>query len=156
MNRKVVLLMGMLAITGIITGMAFASAARSSVTINVGGGGAKGAVDVLHFSPGQVAISEGGSVTYQWVSSFHAVVLEKGNCADSWVGRLDGVGGPSPDFGCTEDDDILICTPRAAEPGVPNCTPEEISALAAGMYEYYCPIGDHHLKGMDGKIKILP
>ena len=156
MNRKVVVILGMLTIAGMMTGMTLASAARSSATIKVGGGGAKGAADVLRFDPGQVTISEGGSVTYQWVSSFHAIALEQGSCADSWIGKLGGVGGPSPDFGCTEEDDILLCTPRAAEPGVLPCTPDEISALATGKYEYYCPVGDHHLKGMDGNVKILP
>jgi len=144
----------MLALAGMMAGMTLASAARSSVTVNVGGGGAKGAADVLRFSPSQVAISEGGSVTYQWVSSFHAVVLEQGTCADS--GIAEAFDGVSPDPGCNEIDDEILCFPQAAGPGAVPCTPALISALAAGKYEFYCPIGDHHLKGMDGNIKVLP
>ena len=154
MNRKIMLLMGLVAISGLISGMAFASAAKSSATVNVGGGGAKGAADVLRFSPSQVTISEGGSVTYVWVSSFHAVVLEGGTCADSWV--ADAFDGVSPDPGCNEFDDQILCFPQPAGPGAVPCTPDLIPTLAAGKYEFYCPIGDHHLKGMDGNIKVLP
>ena len=154
MDRKIIFMIGIFALAGIIAGMTLASAARSSVTVNVGGGGAKGASDVLRFSPGQVAISEGGSITYQWVSSFHAVVLERGNCADSALAEaFDGV---SPDPGCGENDDDILCFPQAASPAAVPCTPALISALAPGKYEFYCPIGDHHLKGMDGIIKVLP